>query len=178
MASVFSHAIASVAIGKATFIKTTTWKFWLLGIFCAAIPDADVISFSFGIPYESMWGHRGITHSFFFAVLLAFMVNFIFYRNETMFSKHWRMLWLFFFLATASHPILDAMTSGGEGVAFFAPFHNERYFFPFRPITVSPIGVAKFFSAWGWKVIKTELIWVWVPSLVVMGVVRVLKGRG
>jgi inner membrane protein len=175
MASAFSHAISAIAIGKATFIQKPGWKFWLLGMFCAIVPDADVISFSFGIPYESMWGHRGITHSFFFAALLAFVINFIFYRNEKMFSRHWWLLWLFFFLCTASHPVLDAMTSGGEGVAFFAPFHNERYFFPFRPITVSPIGVAKFFSAWGWKVIKTEFIWVWVPLLVIIIAIKIFK---
>jgi inner membrane protein len=177
MASVFSHAVASVAIGKATLIKNTTWKFWLLGIFCAAIPDADAIGFWYGVPYESFWGHRGFTHSFFFAAILAFMVNFVFYRKEKLFSKSWWMLWLFFFLSAGSHPILDAMTSGGEGVAFFPPFNNERYFFPFRPVTVSPIGVAKFFSTWGWKVIKSEFVWIWIPSALVILVVKFLKNN-
>nr|HRC76832.1 rhodanese-like domain-containing protein [Kouleothrix sp.] len=32
------------------------------------------------------------------------------------------------------HGVLDAMTDGGLGVAFFAPFSATRYFFPFRPI--------------------------------------------
>ncbi|MBK8609138.1 MAG: hypothetical protein IPL84_04125 [Chitinophagaceae bacterium] len=34
-----------------------------------------------------------------------------------------------FLLAAASHAILDAMTTGGLGVAF-SPFDNTRYFFP------------------------------------------------
>jgi inner membrane protein len=64
MASAFAHAIASVAIGKASFIQRVDWKFWLLGIFCAVVPDADALGYKLGVPYESVWGHRGITHSF------------------------------------------------------------------------------------------------------------------
>lgn len=170
MASAFSHAIASVAIGKISFIKNTDKKFWLLGIFCAVIPDADAIGFKLGIAYESVFGHRGITHSFFFAVLLAFAVTYFFYGEEKLWSKRWFSLFAFFFFATASHPVLDAMTTGGLGVAFFAPFDNTRYFFPFRPIKVSPIGVATFFSEWGWRVLKSEFVWVWIPSFVVIAI--------
>jgi inner membrane protein len=170
MASAFSHAIVSYAIGKISFIKNIDKKFWLLGAFCAVVPDADVIGFKFGIAYESLWGHRGITHSFFFSALLALSVVYFFYGEEAKFSKRWYALFAFFFLCTASHPILDAMTSGGRGVAFFAPFDNTRYFFPFRPIKVSPIGVAKFFSEWGWKVLKSEFVWVWIPSMFIVAI--------
>jgi hypothetical protein len=64
-----------------------------------------------------------------------------------------------------SHTLLDAMTSGGLGVAFFSPFSNERYFFPWRPIRVSPIGV-DFFGEAGVAVLRSELIWVWIPCAV------------
>ena len=87
MPSAFSHAIASLAIGKASFIKPTGWKFWLTGAVCAAIPDIDAIGFWCGVPYDSMWGHRGITHSFFFAFVLAFLVMLVVYRSEKMFSR-------------------------------------------------------------------------------------------
>jgi len=168
MASAFSHAIASVAIGKISFIKNVDKKFWLLGIFCAVIPDADAIGFKLGVAYESMWGHRGITHSFFFAALLAFAINYFFYAEEKIGSRRWLSLFAFFFFATSSHPVLDAMTTGGLGVAFFAPFNNERFFFPFRPIKVSPISVTSFFTEWGWRVLKSEFVWVWIPSFIVM----------
>jgi len=175
MASAFSHAIASVAIGKATFIKKVDWKFWLLGMFCAVIPDADSIGFALGVPYQSMWGHRGITHSFLFAALLAAAVMFTAYRNEKAGTKSWWALFAFFFLSTASHPVLDAMTTGGLGVAFFAPFNNTRYFFPFRPIKVSPISVVRFFTDKGWQVLKSEFIWVWIPSFILMSLVQLVK---
>jgi len=61
--------------------------------------------------------------------------------------------------------VLDAMTDGGLGIAFFSPFHTARYFFPFTPIAVSPIG-AHFFSERGLSVLLSEFRWVWFPSIV------------
>ena len=72
--------------------------------------------------------------------------------------------WGYLFFATASHGVLDAMTSGGLGVAFFAPFSNARYFLPWRPIAVSPIGLAAFFSSRGLHILANEIIWIWTPS--------------
>ncbi|HWB62994.1 MAG TPA: metal-dependent hydrolase [Chitinophagales bacterium] len=175
MASAFSHAIASIALGKASFIKKTDTKFWVLAAFCAVIPDADVIGYKMGVPYDSMYGHRGFTHSLFFAALLAVIVVYFFYKEEKPFSSRWWVLTGFFFVATASHGVLDAMTTGGRGVAFFAPFSDARYFFPFRPIKVSPIGVTRFFSQWGLEVLKSEFVWIWIPSFIIIAAVRVIN---
>ena len=65
---------------------------------------------------------------------------------------------------TASHGFLDAMTDGGLGVAFYSPFNNTRYFLPWTPIRVSPIGVSRFFTGRGLAVIQSELLWIWLPS--------------
>lgn len=181
MASAFSHAIAAIGLGKvfkpdhAGSKKGIDWKFWLAGAFCAVIPDADAIGFKLGVPYDSLWGHRGITHSLFFALLLAIVVMLLLYRTYKPSEPKWWLYLLFFFVCTASHPVLDAMTTGGLGVAFFAPFNNTRYFFPFRPIAVSPIGVTQFFSTWGLRVIKSELLWVWLPSGVLFTIAAVIR---
>jgi len=167
MASFFSHAIASVAIGRAMLFRERM-KFWLLGITCAVIPDGDFIGFKLGIPYESVFGHRGFTHSFFFALLLALITMLLFYRAEKIFSRRWNVFFFFFFLSTASHSLIDALTNGGLGVAFFSPFSNERYFFPWQPIEVSPLGIQAFFSERGLKVLKNEMLWVILPSLLLM----------
>ena len=53
-------------------------------------------------------------------------------------------LFLFLFLCGASHGVFDAMTRGGGGIAFFAPFDNTRRSFPWHPILVSPLGVDGF----------------------------------
>src|SRR5438093_115062 len=76
-------------------------------------------------------------------------------------------LWVFFFLATASHGFLDSMTNGGLGVAFFAPFSNIRYFLRWRPIVVSPISVYGFVGRRGLIVMWSELGWVWLPAALI-----------
>ncbi len=177
MASAFGHAFAAVAIGNSYAKNTANLKFLLLGVFCSVFPDADVITFNLGIDYLSFWGHRGFTHSLVFAVLFSFLITFLFYRKDFFKGIAWKYV-LFFFVCTASHGFFDALTSGGEGVAFFAPFDNDRYFLPWRPIKVSPIGAGRFFSEWGLKVLLSELIWIGVPGLIYMYLVRLArKGR-
>lgn len=175
MASAFAHALTAITIGKIQNRKKRGAKFWLLGIVCSILPDADVITFKYGIPYESFWGHRGFTHSFVFAALLAFLVVLIFYSKTKLMRLRWWALWLYFFLATASHSILDAMTTGGRGVAFFSPFDNERYFLPWRLIKVSPVSASRFFSEWGLQVLKSEFLWVGLPCFFVLGILFVWR---
>jgi len=148
MASAFTHAAAALALGTAFADDETPARFWALGAACAAVPDIDVVAFSLGIPYENVLGHRGLTHSLFFAAVLASLVVLIFFRGPAVRGRTAR-LWAYFFLATASHGVLDAMTNGGLGVAFFAPFDDRRFFFPFHPIQVSPVRPSRFFHARG-----------------------------
>jgi inner membrane protein len=86
-------------------------------------------------------------------------------------------LWTYLFLAAASHGILDAMTDGGLGIALLAPFDDTRYFFPFRPIEVSPINIRRFLSGRGLAVLASELLWVWLPSAALAGTALAWHGR-
>lgn len=164
MASAFGHAAMAYVLGSFAKKPLRNWKLFLLGIICSIIPDADVISFSLGIPYESFWGHRGFSHSLVFALFFGIFISFLLYPKH---RRKWSgvLLSFYFFLATASHSLLDAMTSGGLGVAFFSPFDNSRYFLPWRPIKVSPIGAENFFSEWAWLVLKSEALWIGLPCL-------------
>jgi len=173
MPSAFSHAIVATAIGKVVQPKQSSWWYWALGAAVSAVPDVDVIGLHYGVPYGDLMGHRGFTHSLFFAVLLAGLVT-IAFAGQGQISC--RRLFFFLFLATASHGILDAMTNGGLGVAFFSPFSNARFFFPFRPIKVSPIGVGRFFSAKGLAVIQSEAMWLWLPSAGIFVVFAIVRG--
>ena len=175
MPSAFSHAVIAIAASKIARPNRTFLKLCLLAIFCAVIPDADVLGFKMGVPYASMYGHRGFTHSLPFSFLLGILVTLLFYRKVTLFSLKWWKYCLFFTAITFSHALLDAMTNGGHGCAFFAPFSAERYFFPFRPIVVSPLGVRNFFTQWGWRAFKSELIWIWIPSIIVVVVFQMQK---
>jgi len=86
-------------------------------------------------------------------------------------------MWMYFFLATASHGLLDALTDGGLGVAFFAPFDNHRYFLPWRPIHVSPIGAGRFFTHRGLEVLQSELLWIWLPAALLALSVWLMRRR-
>jgi inner membrane protein len=179
MASVFTHAFVAVAMGKVYAGGGRAGaRFWVLSAACAVLPDADVLGFAFGVGYGDTFGHRGFTHSILFAALVALAVVALFFRGE---RRRRAALFVYFFLVTVSHALLDMLTDGGLGVALLSPLGDERYFFPFRPVEVSPIGVGRFFSEWGLRVIKSELLWVWSPTALVVLLVLTLRralGRG
>lgn len=163
MASGLSHAVAALSLGTCFHGSGTPQRLWIAGAVCSVLPDLDVMGFRLGLHYGDFWGHRGFTHSLVFAALLATFVCFLGFRRElpglSLFS-----VWIYLFLATASHGFLDAMTDGGLGVAFFSPFDNHRYFFSWRPIRVSPLGLGRFFTERGFAVLRSEFIWIWIPA--------------
>src|SRR5262245_16110745 len=108
------------------------------------VPDADVVAFVLGIPYDAPFGHRGAAHSIVFAAIIALLLTL---REHRLFART-GLLFTYLFLSAVSHPLLDMLTDGGCGIALFWPFTNQRYFFPHTPIEVSPIGVG-FFSPKG-----------------------------
>jgi inner membrane protein len=176
MASVFAHAISAVAIGNSFNGRIISRKFLLLGIACSILPDFDVVGHKLGIPYEHFLGHRGFTHSLFFALITGLIISLIFFK-KTFKSSEGIYYALFFTLATASHGVLDALTNGGLGIAFFSPFDNYRYFFPWRPIEVSPMGIRSFFGEWGLRVILSEILWIGLPCFFYILLTRLWKGK-
>lgn len=163
MPTIFSHAIAAAAVGHAYPEQRLPPRFWVWTAVCSMLPDADVIGFAFGIRYADLLGHRGLSHSFFFAAIVGLVVAVLYGERSR------RRAWLaaYFAAVTSLHALLDGLTDGGLGVALFAPFSSERYFLPWRPIEVSPIGPG-FFSPRGLSVLMSELRWVWIPSAVLV----------
>jgi inner membrane protein len=166
MPSSFSHAVAAIALGKACTSHPMPARFWILSAACAIAPDFDVMCTRLGIAYTDMFGHRGITHSLLFAMILSALITLLAFRKPLAGISR-GALFLFFFAATASHGILDAMVEGTLGVAFFAPFSAERHFLFWRPIVSSPVGWS-FFSAAGVGVLMNEFVWLWVPSIAII----------
>lgn len=170
MASIFGHWLVAGSLKFAFLPNAKNSKLWILSYTCSILPDMDIIMFAFGFGYSHMFGHRGFTHSLTFAFIVGISVTIVFFRQISSSSKQFWGLSFFFFLITTSHGILDAMTNGGLGIAFFAPFDNSRYFLPFRPIQVSPIDIVSFFSAWGQRVLISEIIWVGLPCMVLVSI--------
>jgi inner membrane protein len=174
--TIFSHAVVAVAAGKAFTANKVPNHFWLLSIACSILPDADVIGLYVGVPYSHFFGHRGFFHSPFFSLLLSIFIVSVFFKELEIFSQQWFYYFIFFFLVSASHGILDAFTNGGLGIALLSPFDNTRYFFPWTPIMVSPIGIKGFLSRWGLRVIISEMVWIWLPAFLILMVLSLVRG--
>jgi inner membrane protein len=143
VASAFSHVVTALSVGTYFYRPQVPKRVWIAGAICGVLPDIDVVGFRFGVHYGDFLGHRGVTHSLFFAALVSGFLVFTAFHDVEEIGR--LSLGMYLFLATASHGMLDAMTDGGLGVALFSPFDNSRYFFPWRPIHVS-LSVAIRFS--------------------------------
>jgi len=163
----------AIGIGAGLYTRKDKFKLWFWGVFSSIMPDFDVIGFKFGIAYESMWGHRGFTHSIFFAVVWSIFLALILFKKS---RKGLLVAFIYLFICTLSHGFLDAMTTGGHGVGFFIPFDETRHFFPWRMIRVSPMSISRFFSEWGMRVLKSEAIFIMIPSLII-GIFSYFVGR-
>lgn len=166
MPSIISHAAVPLALGLGLGRTRIPPPLLVVGVAAAMLPDADVLLFRFGATYDSVWSHRGFSHSFAFALLLG-LLALLFLRKAA------PPLLVFAFVAAsaASHGLLDMMTNGGHGVALLWPFTDHRYFLDWRPIQVSPLDPGRFFSRAD-RVAETELLWIWLPAIIVAVALR------
>ncbi|HGM5036452.1 TPA: metal-dependent hydrolase [Stenotrophomonas maltophilia] len=192
MPSIITHAAVPLALWCAADRGRIPPRLLAAGVVAAMLPDADVLAFALHIPYADAFGHRGASHSLLFAgVLAALAAALAFFGSRRPWSaphspgsrRPWSAVScqprlaptkagptvastvqaaVFVFVCAASHPLLDAMTSGGLGVALAWPWSEQRFFAPWRPIRVSPFA-PQFFSARGVATLLSELRWVWLP---------------
>ncbi len=158
MASI-GHVAVGIAAARATRpVGSILGRAVLLSAF-SLLPDLDVVGFAAGVPYRAPWGHRGATHSLAMAALVGLLCGValrIGARGPDATRRAWSAATVVA-LVVATHGLLDAMTDGGLGVALLWPFTMRRYFLPWRPIPVAPIGMA-FFSVPGLRVAAVELL--------------------
>lgn len=164
MASAFTHALVGAALAAAGPRELPRLRLALTLAFLSAMPDLDVVGLRLGIPYEHALGHRGITHSLAFALVVGFAAGGALFRARGQRLAAGALA----SLAIASHGLLDAFTDAGLGIGFFLPFGSQRFFFPFRPLETSPLSVSGFFSARGIEILQSEIVWVWIPTLTLL----------
>ena len=131
-------SIGHVAVGltAARQGRASRWPALLFWSALSLFPDIDVVGFLRGVPYGAPWGHRGATHSLAFALAGGILVGL---------GARW-LKWpvlrtmVVATLVLASHGLLDTLTDGGLGAALLWPFSLTRFFAPWRPIPVAPIG--------------------------------------
>lgn len=184
MPSAFTHAFVGASLLRLAPRHVPKLRLGLVLVAVSALPDLDALAFRLGIPYDHPLGHRGFSHSLLFAalagLLAAGILRYAALRDSVVRSSvpadryaRWAVS-LLLVVACASHGLLDAFTDAGLGIGFFIPFSDARYFFPFRPLATSPIGIRTFFGEAGLRVITSELLWIWLP----IGVGLLVSWRG
>ena len=173
MPTIFSHAAVPLALGLGLGRRIIPRRLAGAGVLASILPDLDVIAFKLGIPYAHVLGHRGLSHSLFAAAVAGLLA-----ALACRWCKTGRLTaFLFIAAAMASHGLLDMFTDGGKGVALLWPWSGERLFAPWRVIEVSPIGLSRFLSARGMEVIMSEMLWIWLPCLVIYYVLHSTLAR-
>lgn len=160
MPTIFTHPAPIVALSTALG-AVLPFRLMLFGLVCVVLPDLDVIGFRLGVNYADVLGHRGFSHSLFFALCAGLAGTFLapWLRCSRLAALGVGVL------AVCSHIALDALTDGGLGVAVLWPLDQTRYFFEWRPIRVSPFSPRALMSQRGLEVLFSELRWVWLPCL-------------
>ena len=100
------------------------------------------LAFTLAFPTNTCWDIAGCRTRLRLPGVMSGLLVGLLYRQQSARAK--TAVFFYLLLCTASHGLLDAMTDGGLGVAFFSPLDTTRYFFSFRPAVVSPIGIGKF----------------------------------
>ncbi|HNY30558.1 MAG TPA: metal-dependent hydrolase [Fibrobacteria bacterium] len=160
MPTILGHAFLPLGAAVAADRRYVSRPLAITCLIASMLPDLDSLGYFAGVPYGSAWGHRGATHSL---LAVAVVAGTAFVAAPRLKSSRW-IAGSAVGLSMASHGILDALTSGGKGVAFLWPFDSTRFFLPWHPIRVSPMGMG-IFSGRGVVVVASELLWVGLPAL-------------
>jgi inner membrane protein len=172
MATIYTHAVVGLGIAQVYVPGRRRWLYWIVAALVAVSPDFDVF---FTAAYGSILGHRGLTHTLIFSLWMGLFAASLTFRPLR--SNLWVLTGIFF-LATASHGLLDALTRGGGNIPFFWPLSDEQYG-NWGPIPVSDLAF-QLPDPRRSRALRSELVWVWLPVgvfVVVLALVKAVRRR-
>jgi inner membrane protein len=176
VASPITHAFVGFSLPAALFGGRAGLRIALLSMACAVIPDLDkvvakVLRIFAAITLAPIWSHRGISHSFLFALILSLLATFLAVRRRWS-SERRHTLFLLFFV-TVSHGLIDIFV-GAYGVALLAPFSAARYLHPIAAIYT--ISFWQYFTPALGPLLLQEVLWIWLPFSAVFVLIRLITG--
>src|ERR1700678_4519342 len=135
-----THFLTGACLARTGFNRRTAYATLAMTL-AAEAPDLDVF-WGFRGPVAGFEHHRGITHTFLGAPVVALAVTGVVWlwhgsrRKQPMLAPHWALLWLLSLLSVLSHIFLD--WTNNYGVRPFFPF-NPRWYsldivFIFEPV--------------------------------------------
>ena len=172
MASAITHFIVGASLGMAAAPAAGRWRAAVTAGLWAVAPDFDSwLVAPFHVTRGTLFAHRGFFHTPFFLAILAFASAWTVRRGRA-----WVGMGALWACAAITHPLLDMLTDGGPGVVLLFPFSIERFFFPWRPIRVSPLSILRFFDRAG-EILLSELPFDFAAVLAGWTVVRLRRGK-
>ena len=174
MPSAFAHAAVGATLATALPTAARPRLFVSTLAVLAAAPDLDVVFHTLGVAYHEPLGHRGFTHSIFFAVFVGATSVPIWRRWG---ARRSALAGILTGVAVLSHGLLDLFTNAGLGIGLLLPFDETRFFAPFRPIMTSPLSVSAFFQGRGLTILANEAFWIGPPTLVLALLARAVRDR-
>jgi len=122
-----THIVLGACIGEVLLDKNAGRKAMLWGALAQSVPDIDFIAGMWMPVSTELLAHRGITHSFLFAIFIAFFLALIaarWHKAEPISMRRW---YWFFLIEILCHLFLDAMNN--YGIGWFEPFSDKRIAF-------------------------------------------------
>ena len=169
MASPLGHTAVALALGVVLRPGTVPRRYWVLGACCSVLPDLDFLPRSLGARQIDvlLGGHRGLTHSIPFALLIGIIVVLAAFPDPN-WSGRRGALWLYFTSASASHGLVDSLTTYGQRIALLAPICWSRVKAPWQPLGKGPCRGTVDCLIQG---LGGELLWLVLPALIVVGTI-------
>ncbi len=125
----FSQAALGAVVAQASAQHKLGFRVVIAGAAAGAMPDIDV--FFADDYFHNLQIHRGITHSIFFAPVMAPVLGLLLHkiechRDSGLIDKGRLKYWMLaMFLALLSHPLLDVLTP--YGTQLLLPFSDQRF---------------------------------------------------
>jgi len=131
-----THALVPLAAALAFSPRPVSWRLVIAAALAAALPDLDwVPQHFFGVPANSIYSHRGASHSLFAALAVGGIAACLHARLKVSPLAAGVVI----AASMASHGLLDMMTNAGRGVAYLWPVSSVRLFADCRPIYSLPV---------------------------------------
>jgi inner membrane protein len=124
-----THFLTGACLGRSGFNRKTAYAVLAMTL-AAEAPDIDVL-WSMRGPLAGFEHHRGITHTFVAAPVMALIVTGIVWaihrmrKNPPVLAPRWFLIWLFALIADLSHLLLDY--TNNYGIRPFFPFNPHWY---------------------------------------------------
>ncbi len=122
-----THIVLGACVGEVLMDKKAGKKALLWGALAQSIPDIDFINGAWMPLTKELMAHRGITHSFLFALLASFFLALVakqWHKKDAISISKW---FSFFLIEVLIHLLLDSLNN--YGIGWFEPFSSKRIAF-------------------------------------------------